>query len=171
MQDSSEGASSSRAQQGTTTARRASTRGCKNAAQQCPPESPVPPLPRRFRLPFSRVRLDAAREILAERGGRVPHASVLAGNRGPHRRIAHVSRRRGKIQIERQSIPQNARVSASRRLCAKFRVLRTLRDLCRTLGRHPQSGANFDSRFSSREEREGRRFDGFSSLHMRKILR
>ena len=96
------------------------------ARQLCSPRqgvdsktSPLPPHPPRFRLRFARVRLDAAREILAERGGRAPHTSVLTSNRGPHRRSTHVSRRRKAIQIESQPIPQKARVSATLRLCGK----------------------------------------------------
>jgi hypothetical protein len=47
--------------------------------------------PLRFRLQFCRVRLDAACEILAERGGRATHRTALPINRRPHRRIAQVS--------------------------------------------------------------------------------
>ena len=48
-------------------------------------------VPLRFRLQFCRVRLDAAREILAERGGRATHRTALPINRRLRRRIAHVS--------------------------------------------------------------------------------
>jgi hypothetical protein len=56
--------------------------------------TPVPSPPA-ISLAFSRARLDAAREILAERGGRSPHESALTSNRGMRRRITHMSRRRG----------------------------------------------------------------------------
>ena len=54
----------------------------------CENLTPSPPLLLRFRLRISRVRLDAAREILAERGGRAPHACALTNNRCVRRRVS-----------------------------------------------------------------------------------
>ena len=83
----------------------------------CVKTSPPFPLPLRFCLPFSRVRLDAAREMLAERGGRAPHACALISNRDPHRRIAHVSERRrrsfNRITVDPPKVRVSARNSAS----------------------------------------------------------
>ncbi len=129
--------------------------GAKN---WCAKTSPLTPLPLRFRLRLARATLDVAREILAERGGRAPHASALTSNRGLHRRIAHVSerRRRSSNRITADSPKKSRlRISASPREIPRPphspRSPPQTANIPADLRGDPQSGANFDSRFSSRE--------------------
>ncbi len=127
------------------------------------------PLLLRFRLLFSRVRLDAAREILAERGGRAPHTCALGNNRRPHRRVAHVSERHrrswNQTTVDSTNSPRlrisasphlrvSARNSASSALSAPSVEIRPKLRIHPTAWVHSPKGANA---FLTRRTRRTRR--------------
>jgi len=74
--------------------------------------TPVPS-PSRFRLRFSHVRLDAAREIAAEKGGRTPQASALTNSQGPREasepQLTHPKNRVSATPLEIPRAPHSPR--------------------------------------------------------------